>query len=132
MAKFPSITYSRPRDLMEDVMPFFDVDSLPLTELFPGVRSRLFTGDQVMCSFIEMALGDVVPDHSHPEEQAGYMLEGKLRLRIDGEEKVMAPGDAYLVPANVRHSAEVVEGPVRVLDIFGPPREDYRAKMEGK
>jgi len=113
-------------------MPFFDVGSLPLTELFPGVGSRLFTGEQVMCSFVEMALGDVVPDHSHPEEQAGYMLEGKLRLRIDGEEKVMGPGDAYLVPANVQHSAEVVEGPMRVLDIFGPPRPDYRAKMEGQ
>ena len=70
----------------------------------------------------------MVPDHSHPHEQAGLVLEGKFRFRIGAEEKIAASGDAFIVPPNVVHGGEVVEGPVRLLDIFSPPREDYVEK----
>lgn len=111
-------------------MAFIQPSKLPRDEIFPGVISRLSTGDNVMLSFVEMQEGFEVPDHAHPEEQAGYMLEGKLRLRIGDDERVIGPGEAYIVPGNVSHSAKVVEGPMRVLDIFGPPRPDYRAKID--
>ena len=112
-------------------MGFIQPKKLRRDEIFPGVLSRLCTGDNVMLSFVEMQEGSEVPDHAHPEEQAGYMLEGKLRLRIGDDERVIGPGEVYIVPGNVSHSATVVEGPMRVLDIFGPPRDDYRAKIDG-
>ena len=112
-------------------MPFIDFEHVPKHELFPNAFSALVSGEHLMLSFLELAEGADVPEHAHPEEQAGIVMEGKLQLRIGDEEKVLAPGQAYIVPPNVLHSATVIEAPLRVLDIFGPPRADYQAKIDG-
>ena len=112
-------------------MAFLAPENIQKCELFPGGESGLVSGEHIMMSFLEMAEGAVVPEHAHPEEQAGLVLEGRIRLRIGHEEKVLEPGHAYIVPPGVSHSGIVLEGPLRVLDIFAPPREDYLVKMAG-
>lgn len=109
-------------------MAFITVDELPKLELFPKALSGIAQGERIMLSFLVMEQGCQIPEHSHPHEQAGLVMEGKLRFRIGSEEKVTGPGDAFIVPPNVVHEGEVVEGPSRVLDIFSPPREDYAEK----
>ena len=106
-------------------MPFIHSDELPKMELFPGALSGIIAGDRLMLSFLVLEHGGVVPEHSHPHEQAGLMLTGRLKFKVGDEERLMEPGDAFLVPSNVVHGGEVVEGPARVLDIFSPVREDY-------
>ena len=112
-------------------MAFLAPENLQKCELFPGAHSGLAAGEHIMLSFLEMAEGAVFPEHSHPEEQAGLVLEGSIRLCIGHEEKVLEPGHAYIVPPNVSHSGIELEGPLRVLDIFTPPRDDYLVKMAG-
>lgn len=106
-------------------MPFFVLHELPKLELFPGIRSALVAGEHVMLSALDMEDGGVVPEHSHPHEQAGLVIEGRLRLRIGGQERELGPGDAFLIPPHVVHAGVVTAGPARVLDIFSPVREDY-------
>ena len=106
-------------------MPFVALNELPKLELFPGIRSALVAGERLMLSALEMEDGGVVPEHSHPHEQAGVVLEGRLRLRIGDEERELMPGDAFVIPPNVVHSGVVTAGPARVLDIFSPVRDDY-------
>ena len=106
-------------------MPFINAEELPKMELFPGALSGIVAGAGLMLSFLEMAAGSEVPEHSHPHEQAGLVLSGELQFRIGSEEKILKPGEAFIVPPNVVHSGVVAKGPARVLDIFTPPREDY-------
>jgi quercetin dioxygenase-like cupin family protein len=106
-------------------MPFIASDKLPKMELFPGALSGIVSGEHLMLSFLEMEEGSEVPEHSHPHEQAGMVLSGKLKFKIGSEERLLGVGDAFIVLPNVVHSGVVVEGPARVLDIFTPPREDY-------
>ena len=106
-------------------MPFITSDELPKMELFPGALSGIIAGEHLMLSFLEMAENSEVPEHSHPHEQAGLVLSGKLKFKIGSEEKILEMGDAFIVPPNVVHSGIVVSGPARVLDIFTPLREDY-------
>ena len=106
-------------------MPFVSSTKLPKIELFPGAMSGIIAGEQIMFSFLEMEEGSQVPAHSHPHEQAGLVLEGKLQFKIGTEEKIMGPGDAVIVPANMVHSGTVLKGPAKVLDAFSPLREDY-------
>ena len=109
-------------------MPFIEPDELPRVELFPKALSGIAAGEHLMLSFLDLAPGCIIPEHSHPHEQAGLVLEGTLRFRIGDEERVASPGEAFIIPPNVVHEGEVVDGPVRVLDIFSPPREDYVEK----
>ncbi len=108
-------------------MPFFDLASQPTRTLFPGVTITTAWGDKLMMSFVIFEYADaLVPTHSHPHEQMGMGMEGEFELIIDGEARTIAAGDSYCIPSNVPHSAKSVNGPARALDIFSPPREDYK------
>ncbi|OGA45965.1 MAG: hypothetical protein A3G24_27365 [Betaproteobacteria bacterium RIFCSPLOWO2_12_FULL_62_13] len=41
--------------------------------------------------------------HSHPEEQIVVITRGKLGYRVAGETRVLGPGEAVYIPANVEH-----------------------------
>jgi quercetin dioxygenase-like cupin family protein len=47
-----------------------------------------------------------LPRHSHPGVENGYVLEGEVVLKIDGNADLkMKPGDSWIVPANTPPSA---------------------------
>jgi quercetin dioxygenase-like cupin family protein len=69
----------------------------------------------------------VVPLHSHPHEQAGILLKGKLELTIAEEVHTVDAGAMFIIPPNTYHKAVAIGGPVVVLDVFSPIREDYAA-----
>ncbi|MFN8006927.1 MAG: cupin domain-containing protein [Terriglobia bacterium] len=106
-------------------MPFINLESMPAIEVLPGVRIRAPHGQNLMLSYLEMEQGAVVPLHSHPHEQGGILLQGKMELTIGDEVRIVEPGAMFLVPPNVLHKAVAVDGPLVALDEFSPVREDY-------
>lgn len=106
-------------------MPFINIEQIPAFEVLPGVRIRAPHGGNLMLSYLEMEQGAVVPRHSHPHEQGGILLKGKMELTIGDDVRVVEPGAMYIIPPNVAHKAIAVDGPVVVLDVFSPVREDY-------
>lgn len=78
-----------------------------------------------MLSYLEMDEGAVVPLHSHPHEQGGMLIRGRLELTIGNETRVCEAGAMFMIPPNVPHRAVAVGGPAVVLDVFSPVREDY-------
>jgi quercetin dioxygenase-like cupin family protein len=109
-------------------MPFIDLNKEPILEIQPGCRSRLPYGKNMMISYLEMDDGAEVPLHSHPHEQCGIVLEGRLELTIGDEVREVPPGVPWIIPPNVPHRARARGGPVVVLDVFSPVREDYVQK----
>jgi quercetin dioxygenase-like cupin family protein len=102
------------------------VSQVEPVEMVPGVWRRTLTyGEQVMIVHFILEEGAVVPPHSHPNEQVGYVVEGEMEMTIGDEILRLQAGDSYLAPANVEHSAQAVQRTV-VLDAFAPPREDYK------
>ena len=92
---------------------------------FEGVTFRtLATGERIMLTVMHYEEGAVVSPHSHPNEQVGYVIRGKLRVRIGREEAILSEGDSYAVPAGETHSMVALEE-TYVVDTFSPPREDY-------
>lgn len=95
---------------------------------FKGVNlDSLAVGEKSMVTKMNYVKGDFATLHSHPHEQAGYVISGKYRLIVEGKEKIdviMHPGDTYAIPGNTPHSFEVIEGG-EVVDVFTPRREDY-------
>ncbi|MCK9494365.1 MAG: cupin domain-containing protein [Dehalococcoidia bacterium] len=106
------------------VRPFGDTNPI---EMLPGVvRRTLVSGDgHTLCRF-ELAEGGVVPEHTHPHEQAGTVITGRVRFRIGDREAEVVPGDSYLIPGDVPHSAVALEASV-LIEVFAPVREEYAA-----
>jgi quercetin dioxygenase-like cupin family protein len=107
-------------------MPFFNENQLNPRELIPGTHIRPMWGDRVMMVIVDIDEGALVPTHTHPHEQTGTVLKGSMELSIGGESRVLTQGDYYVIPGGVEHSARSVDGPCTALDIFSPPREEYK------
>jgi quercetin dioxygenase-like cupin family protein len=95
-------------------------------EAVSGVHRRVLAcGDSMMIVQFKIAAGAEVPLHTHPHEQVGHVVSGRMRLRIGDAEQELGPGDGYSIPGEVPHSATGVTDTVAV-DSFHPVREDYR------
>lgn len=108
-------------------MGFIDINAIAPIEPVPGCRMRTPFGTHLMLSYLQMDEGAEVPWHSHPHEQGGMLLSGKLQLSIGDETRVCSPGDMFLIPPGTQHRAIAIGGPATVLDVFSPVREDYAA-----
>ncbi|MBI4312001.1 MAG: cupin domain-containing protein [Chloroflexi bacterium] len=107
-------------------MPFFDTSKLTPKTLAPGVNLRITWGERIMTNVVELAPGALVATHAHPAEQMGVVMEGSVTMVIGKERKTLGPGDVYLAPSNVEHSVQNGPAAARLVDIFSPPREDYK------
>ncbi len=95
-------------------------------EMMPDVlRRTLATGERTMMVHVTLGRGSTVPRHRHPHEQVGYVVGGRIRMTIGEAAHELEMGQSYLIPSNVEHEATALTDCV-VLDIFSPPREEYR------
>ncbi len=72
----------------------------------------------------DMEDGSVIPLHSHPYEQFGYVIRGGFTITIDGETTEIHAGDAYYVPPNAPHTFTTV-GFTEAIDVFNPIKTDF-------
>ncbi len=107
-------------------MYFHDPSKRKAIQIVPGFQGRTFWGENLMLVVVTIDAMASLPEHSHPHEQAGLVVKGELELTIGGESKLLAPGDVYMIPSGVRHSAVAGSEPVQVLDIFTPTRDDLK------
>jgi quercetin dioxygenase-like cupin family protein len=58
--------------------------------------------------------------HTHPGEELGYVLEGQLELRIDGQPaRVVKAGEVFFVPAGLVHDGiNTGSGKAKVLATY--------------
>ncbi len=107
--------------------PHFPVlDNAPEKEIAPGIKLQVAWGDQIMLARVVLEAGAQVPMHSHPHEQAGIVLEGEFDFTIGSETRRVKAGDTYLIPGGVTHGCLACTGRAVALDIFHPPREEYK------
>ncbi len=77
-------------------------------------------------AFFHLTPGSTVPEHAHPHEQIGTVLQGILHLVIDGEAIVVSEGGAYIIPPDVPHGGQCGDTVTEVIEVFSPVREDMK------
>ena len=60
-------------------------------------------GDRMIVALMRMPAGTGAMEHSHPNEQWIYILEGTFEATIGGKAVEAKPGSVLYVPANVVH-----------------------------
>jgi quercetin dioxygenase-like cupin family protein len=97
----------------------------------PGVEQKtLVYGERTLMTEFLLKKGKRIPRHSHPHEQTGYLVKGRIRLSIGSEQNDVHPGDSWCIPGDVEHGADILEDST-AIEVFSPVREDYLPKEEG-
>ena len=107
---------------------YFNELAIEPKEILPGVFQQVLSGkkenEKMMLVRYFIKAGSIFPQHSHPHEQHGFMIEGEAEFEIGGAKKIVGTGEGYIIPGGVEHGAVFNKDSV-VLDVFSPPREDF-------
>lgn len=94
-------------------------------ENLPGVLMKPMAWEEksLLCEF-HLKGGHTLPAHTHPYEQTGYLISGKLDFRIADQWYPAEAGDSWCIPENVEHEVKVIEDAL-VIEVFIPVRTEF-------
>lgn len=85
----------------------------------------LMVGQNAMVMEAHRQKGLIDPEHAHPDhESICYLVKGRMRVVIAGEEFIAKPGDTWIHPAGVPHYHEALEDSVQI-EIKSPPKKTW-------
>ena len=87
-------------------------------------RKTLVHGEKTLMTEFVLKKGSVLPLHSHPHEQTGYLIQGSMRITAGEETLDAREGDSWCIQGGVEHGAEILEDSI-ALEVFSPVRDDY-------
>jgi len=67
-----------------------------------------------------LAAGATDPQKPHKEDELYYVVRGRARMRVAGEEQVVKAGSVIFVPAEVEHLFFDISEELEVLVLFAP------------
>jgi quercetin dioxygenase-like cupin family protein len=108
------------------VSAFAELSTLDLQRIWDSVHGRVVHGDRITLGVIELDPNSHVPEHRHENEQLGICVAGSLVFRVGDETRELAPGGTWSIPSDVPHEVHVGPQGAVVIDVFVPPRDDWR------
>lgn len=86
---------------------------------------KLLVGNDILFLHVYRKKGLIDPKHKHDDhETIAYLIKGRLRLVIGGQEFIAGPGTAWMHPRGVEHFSEALED-CEQLEIKSPPRKTW-------
>ena len=105
----------------------FALASGPLKTVLPGVQQReLARGPLLRIDQFFFEQGATGGGHSHPIEEAGYIIAGEFEMKLGDEARRVGPGDSYSLPANTPHAVKCLKAGTYILVKLGAaPAHDH-------
>ncbi|MBU3020566.1 cupin domain-containing protein [Aestuariibacter sp. A3R04] len=104
---------------------FLSGDTTKIEDIGGGLkRQMLGYNHELMAVKIWFDKGAEGYTHAHRHSQVSYVIEGEFHFTINGETKVMKPGDSCYIPPHAEHGAICPTGGI-LIDTFSPAREDF-------
>jgi quercetin dioxygenase-like cupin family protein len=82
-----------------------DNEHVPKRDIGGGILLQIIgEGEQLNAVHWNLPDGSIVPRHSHPQEQFGYVIKGAFEVTIfEHGQFVVKEGDSYVIPSNAEH-----------------------------
>ncbi|MBW1780260.1 MAG: cupin domain-containing protein [Deltaproteobacteria bacterium] len=107
-------------------MPFYNLREIDFRQKQKGIYGKIVDGEKMQMALVHLDFG-IETNHSHPNEQIGYVLSGSAEIQIGKEKRICGAGEAYLIPSDVKHGFKVLsQDGMDYMEIFCPPKEENR------
>jgi quercetin dioxygenase-like cupin family protein len=108
------------------VSAFTDLTAIAPQQIWDRIAARSLHGEQITLSVVELEPGALVAEHSHANEQLGIVVRGSMDFRVGDERRELGPGGTWTIPSNTPHEATAGPEGAVVIDVFVPPRDDWK------
>ena len=92
-----------------------ELDRTVISPQYSTAEGPTIKGLRIKVGYYRYPAGTGAKPHAHPEEQIITVLKGRIRSRVGREEKVLGPGEAVYIPANVEHENWALDGEVEFI-----------------
>lgn len=106
-------------------MAYVKLDEIEAREVVPGYTARFVHSERMTLAYWTIEAGAALPEHSHPHEQITNLIAGQFEFTLEGETRLLEPGEVVVIPAGAIHSGKAVTE-CTIIDAFSPVREDYQ------
>lgn len=97
----------------------FELDLLSSEEPYKDVIVRFVRGNDLTLNYFELKTQKVtIPVHEHSQEHLVVVLEGEIEFIFELKKQILKKKDCIFVPAKEKHTAQVIKGPVKALEIY--------------
>lgn len=108
---------------IDDTQPFITLDGSGIREI-AGLKS-LPSRNQSLAEATVPEGGTTIEHLHRTSEELYFFTAGTGRIRVDGEEREVGPGDCVVLPPGARHKLwSTGHGPLRLLCCCAPPYTD--------
>lgn len=87
----------------------FRWDEIPLDKVTEMISTKVVAGSDSRVTQAYLKKGSLVPLHRHDAEWMVYVLQGALRLSVDGQDVTVREGETAIVPAGARQQLESLD-----------------------
>ena len=108
-------------------MAYLDLKNFDEKEIIPGYRVKFVHTENMTFAYWTISSGSELPLHAHHHEQVANLVEGKFEFNLEGDVRVVEPGEVIVIPGNAKHGGKAVTD-CKIIDVFYPVREDYKNK----
>ena len=90
-----------------------------------GIERQMVWGRQLMVCRMRFAPRVVTAVHRHPHEQMTIVERGHVQFTVEGQRRLVSPGQILYFPSDCEHGATMLDDEVVLIDVFSPIREDF-------
>ena len=103
-------------------MPFYKISEMQAKRSnVSSSMGKTVAGELMKAAVVTYQDGQGPPPHFHPnEEQFMIILEGKLKMALGEEERIVEPGILIHIPRNTRHGVCAQGGPAVFFAVKSP------------
>ena len=82
----------------------------------------LYQEDSMVMTQLKIERGARLADYANPSNHSACLLEGKVRVIVDGVSSEFVQGDCWCMGKNIYHTTEALEDSI-LLEVFNPEGE---------
>ena len=104
------------------------MDAWEITDLLErraelGERYLEFFGSaELSLGIYRLGAGEIDPQQPHTEDEIYYIVRGRGRISVSGEDRAVCTGSVVFVGAGDVHRFHSIEDDLEMLVVFAPPR----------
>jgi quercetin dioxygenase-like cupin family protein len=88
-----------------------EITSAPVRSILERHDQSNVAGKEIVLGTAALPAGSAIGFHVHPGDEAGYVLEGTLILKVKGQpDRTLQPGDTFFNPRGLIHSLLAAPG----------------------
>jgi len=97
-------------------------------DLNESMRRKVLFSGKLTFVFLELKgpSSESIQLHNHINDQISYVAEGEIEVQVGEDISRLGKGGFFRVPPNVPHGVRPLSPVVQMIDVFTPPREDFR------